>query len=402
MKILVISHAAGTPEIGPNMRSYYLGRKLVQRGHAVHIVGSGRFHKYQNSPLLNNKYTTKVIEGINYHWLPTYNYKKRNYQQVVNQFDFALKLWQYQKKWMKLNPDILIFSSPPPLASIPAIFLKRKLGISLIFEERDIWPLGILNIGKLGKKHLYVKLLQAVENYTYKNADSIVSVKKGDYKYYRENFSKYYKKYYFIPNGYDVKVSTKTSTLNRSKNSKFVFGYIGAFSNVYNLRLILEAARQLKSQNHIFFQLVGTGEDLEKLKTQASEWGLNNVEFTGSVPKDEIMEYLINFDVALISLKTTPAYKFGISANKMFEYMYARRPILAIYNTDFDDVQDAKCGITLKEPSVDEVVQNMKMLANTNPDILQKMGDNAYKYFCEHYTFEIIANRYENLFEKLK
>ncbi|MDZ7846843.1 MAG: glycosyltransferase [Owenweeksia sp.] len=86
----------------------------------------------------------------------------------------------------------------------------------------------------------------------------------------------------------------------------------------------------------------------------------------------------------------------------MFEYMYARKPILAIYDTDFDDVEDAGCGITLREPSVEEVVQNMKKLAGMDPETLQQMGDNAYQYFTEHYTYDMIADKYEELFGKLK
>ncbi|MDZ7846844.1 MAG: glycosyltransferase family 4 protein [Owenweeksia sp.] len=306
MIVLIVSHAAGTPEIGPNMRTFYLGRKLIKRSHEVHIVGSGRFHKYHHSPLVNNRYTTKEIEGINYHWLPTYNYRKRNYQQVVNQFDFAWKVWQYRKRWMELSPDIIIFSSPPPIAVIPAALLKRKLDISLIFEERDIWPLGILDIGKLSKGHPYVKLLQTIEKHAYRKADAIVSVKKGDYKFYQENFPRHYGKYSFIPNGYDVEDQPEIFNSRTEGNGKFVFGYIGAFSNVYNLELILKAARELKKQNNIRFQLVGAGEDLKRLKTQAAEWGLSNVEFTGSVPKNKVMSYLKNFDVAMISLKSTP------------------------------------------------------------------------------------------------
>jgi len=397
MKIIIISHAGGSPYHGPNMRSYYLARTLVSRGHVVEIVSSSTFHKYVNPPKVKNAITNETIDGINYKWIKTIKYPKRNYRQILNQFDFALKIWKYRKVIVGKNVDVVIFSSPPPIAILPVIKIKRKSKFSLIFEARDIWPMGILGLGMISAYHPYALLLSYIERKAYKEADAIVSVKKGDYVYFKNKFKKYFSKYNYIPNGYykEQDRSNKNNTLAKT----FTFGYVGAMSNVYNIDILLEAAYLLQKKNvNVILQLVGGGSDFNRLKDKANQLNLENVEFIGAVPKNEVMDYLINFDVAIISLNSTPAYKFGISANKMFEYMYAKKPILAIYDTDFDDVVDSGGGISLREPDVNKVADTMVQMSKTSTENLTNMGEQGYQYYLKNYTFDIIADKYEKLF----
>src|SRR5690606_16365527 len=130
------THAAGTPEIGPNMRTFYLARHLVNQGFEVEIIVSGHFHKYKKSPLENDKYTTKTIEDIKYHWLPTRTYKKRNHQQVLNQLSFVWELFKMKNYVVKYNPDIILISSPPPFAIYFGSKMAKRCKAKLIFEIR--------------------------------------------------------------------------------------------------------------------------------------------------------------------------------------------------------------------------------------------------------------------------
>ncbi len=401
MKIVIVSHAGGSPYHGPNMRSYYLARKLVGRGHTVQIISSSFFHKYFNPPKVQGAISDEIIDGIEYRWLKTVEYPKRNYKQIINQFDFAFKLWKYRKKLFRDKPDVVIFSSPPPVAILPIIAAKKINKFTLIFEARDIWPMGILGLGLINVFHPYALLLSYIEKMAYKRADAIVSVKKGDYVYFNNKFKQHFFKYNYIPNGYDIESSDK-QIQNNGKNKKFTFGYIGAMSNVYNIDLLLKAAVLLQRKGvDILVQLVGSGNDLNRLKNKTSSLNLQNVEFVGSVPKNKVMSYLSNFDVAIISLNSTPAYKFGVSANKMYEYMYAKKPILAIYDTDFDDVVDSGCGISLRNPNPEVVANTMEKMLKLPQDYRVSLGKKGYDYYLKNYTFDLIADKYEELFSRI-
>ena len=84
MKILIISHAAGTPEIGPNLRTFYLATKLSTNNHQVRVIGADKFHKYHKNPLQVYGRSDIIIEGVHYRWLKTTNYNNR-FTQIINQ-----------------------------------------------------------------------------------------------------------------------------------------------------------------------------------------------------------------------------------------------------------------------------------------------------------------------------
>lgn len=395
MNILIISHAAGTPDIGPNMRTYYLGRNLVNRGHKIHIVGSGIFHKYKKSPLKKGKYTSKVMDGINYHWLPTFNYKKRNYQQVFNQLDFVFKLWQFRKKLMDISPDLIIVSSPPPFAVHIAAKIANSCNSKLIFEIRDLWPEIIEDLGNFKKTHPYILMIRFAVKKAYKLSDGVVSVKPGDLKYIRENYNLTGLTTY-IPNGFD-----HTALLDEDfshpafENKGFKIVYTGALSSYYAIEYLLFAAEKLKNSHpDIKFILVGDGENKTEMEKIKKERNLNNVTFLGHLPKKHMLSVIRQGDVAFLGLRNTKANQLGISTNKLYEYMFAKKPIIASYNTDYDIVKESKAGISVVPESGFAIHEAIISLYNMSDIERNELGENGYSYLMKHHTFEKITNLY--------
>ena len=395
MKILILSHAAGTPEIGPNMRTYFLGMNLIKQGHQVYIVGSGVFHKYKISPLQRNKYTAKEVEGISYHWLPTFNYTKRNYQQVLNQIDYVFKLWKFRKKWLAINPDVVIISSPPPFAIFMGIFIAKKCNAKLSYEIRDLWPEIIQELGNFSSNHPYLKLLRYTVKKIYLKADGIVSVKPGDLAYLEENYMVKGKTTY-IPNGFDHKnINDEPFKHDILSSNSFKVIYTGALSNYYAIAYLLRAAEKLKETHpEIKIIVVGDGDDKETYLKIKNEKDLNNVEFMGFLPKKNMLSIIRQGDVAFLGLRDTKANRFGISTNKLYEYMYAKKPIIASYRTDYDLVEESNCGLSVEPESGEAIYQAIIALYKMPMSEREKLGVNGYEYLLKKHTFEIITKKY--------
>lgn len=400
MKILIITHAAGTPEIGPNMRTFYLARHLTMKGFEVEIMGSGNFHKYKKSPLENKKYTTKTIEGIRYHWLPTYDYKKRNYQQVLNQLSFVWELFKMKSYVMKYNPDIILMSSPPPFAIYFGSQIAKRCKAKLIFEIRDLWPEIIKELGGFKSFHPYIKLVEHTIKYAYKKADGIVSVKPGDLRYIEENYI-IKGKTKFIPNGFDHTLIYDEHFVHECfNNNKFKIIYTGALSNYYAIEYLLYAAEELKeSYPKISFIIVGDGEDKSKYERIKKDRNLTNVTFLGFLPKKNMLSVIRQADVAYLGLRNTKANEFGISTNKLYEYMYAKKPILASYNTKFDLVKEAGNGLSIEPENIDALVEAIKEVYLLSAEKRGEMGEKGFNYLLERHTFEKISEEYTKFFE---
>ncbi|WP_277679580.1 glycosyltransferase family 4 protein [Gracilibacillus dipsosauri] len=403
MKILIVSHAAGTPEIGPNMRTYYLGRHLVKMGNTVSVVGSGNFHKYRVSPLAGGKYTTGKSDGIEYHWLPTFPYKKRNYQQVVNQLDFAYQLWRFRKRWLAMQPDIVLVSSPPPFGIFVGKYLAQKCGSRLIFEVRDLWPELIQELGDFSKNHPYMRLIQKTVNVAYRAADGIVSVKPGDLSHIQEKYN-IKGRTAFIPNGYDhTAILDETFMHPVFQKESFKIIYTGALSSYYAIEYLLLAAEKLQATHpDVEIIIAGDGNDRPTYETLKKEKSLNNVTFLGFLPKKYMLSIIRQSNVAFLGLRNTKANQNGISTNKLYEYMYAKIPVIASYNTDYDLVKEIGCGLSIPPESTDAIYSAVVQLYETSVTDRKIMGQKGYDCLMTRHTFTEIAKKYVELMETLK
>ena len=402
--VVFVSHAGGSPYHGPNMRSYFVARNLVKRGYRVWIVSSAHFHKYAVKPTTDGPVTHEVIDGIDYLWVRTYEYRQRNHHQVINQFDFTWKAMSVVKSMPVDNVVAVVASSPHPFVVFPARRLARRQRCPLVFEARDIWPLAIFGTGRMGKRHPYALLLKLVERYAYRKADRIVSVKRGDREYFETHFPAVIDKYRFIPNGFDTsyeRLDELSADVARSiPANKFIVGYVGALTNVYDMDLLLDVAPDIQRDHpQVHFVIAGKGEKEAALRARARDLGLDNVTFLGFIPHKYVIALVRRFDVALMLLQATEAYRYGISANKIFEYQFAGAPIITATNTDYDDIAESRCGISLRSGDAAGLRDAIGRMVSMSGDERSAMGRNGRDWLEQHHTYEVIADRYCALLE---
>src|SRR5690606_15189697 len=90
----------------------------------------------------------------------------------------------------------------------------------------------------------------------------------------------------------------------------------------------LEAAAHVAPDVGVEFVLVGDGICKHGLQERAKKDGLNNVRFLPAMPKREVRHLLAAADAGILSLANVRTLDYGVSPNKLFEYMAAGKPIL--------------------------------------------------------------------------
>lgn len=406
MKIVVFSHAGGSPHHGPNMRWYYLGRVLSANGYDIRIVSASWFHKYFSPPEMSQSlglHKRSVHDGILYYWIKTPKYN-RKITQVINQIIYTLlsTLFAVFSKELK-SADLVIASSPPPFSIFPAKVLAKLSDSPLIFETRDLWPLVIKDLSGKSKHHPYLAILGWCEKFAISNSTRVVSVKPGDYEYFYSKYGLSRDRFSYVPNGFwpeaDLPKNVDLSHFDLPSD-KIIVGYVGAMSCYYGLQDLLRSAEELAYRDDICFCLVGTGEDHEQLKKTSHDYGLDNVFFLGSVERNLIPDLLSRFDICYVGLKDVSANLNGISCNKIFEYMCAGKPVLASYRTKYDPVMFGECGVTVPPSSPAQISKTILELAD-DPKSRDQLGQNGYHYFREHHDFKKVALKYEAIFKDI-
>ncbi len=392
-KIVVITHAGGSPRHGPNMRWYYLGQALRELRVDVEIVSSSWFHKYMHPPVIGRSPETEIIDGLHYHWIKTRPYRNRGAAQVLNQLEFTLGCYRAAALIVSRGPDVVVASSPHPLVVYPAVAVAAKAGSEFVFEVRDLWPELLIELGNFGRTHPYMLLLKAAERFGVRKASTIVSVKPGDVEYFEQEYGGVRDRFAYVPNGFlpmSPAGEPPPAVEQARRRYSFLIGYVGALSAYYGLDRLLELACRLRHRSGIGIVVAGQGDRKESLVAKAAELGLENVHFVGSIPRREVPAALDCFDACYVGLEDLAVHRYGVSCNKIYEYMHAARPVIGSYRAGHDPVRAAGCGFSAPPGDYDSLVKGIEALMET-PQLAFEYGRRARAYFDEHHDFRIVA-----------
>jgi len=405
MKILLINHYAGSPNLGMEYRPYYLSREWVKSGHEVFIVAASQSHLRKTQPNVEHDFQEEIIDGITYIWIKTPKYNTNNLSRITNMFAFAGKLIMKSKFIArKYKPDIVIASSTYLLDNYPVRRISKLTKAKYIYEVHDLWPLSPQEIGGFSKWHPYIMLLQKAENFAYKNTDAVITMLPKAEPHMKSHGLKP-GKFNYIPNGVfcddwndNIKIPEKQKYIldNLKNEGNKLIGFAGNHGIANALDNMINAAEILKNEK-ISFLLIGNGPEKENLKNLVKTKALNNVIFLDSITKNEIPDMLSYFDILYIGLMPQPIFRFGISPNKMIDYMMAAKPIVQAIDAGNNMVEDANCGIAVKPNIPSEVAEAILKLLNLSQKERIIMGENGRKYVRKNHDFVLLAKKFINV-----
>ncbi|KIM12220.1 MAG: glycosyl transferase [Sulfurovum sp. FS08-3] len=395
MNIWILNHHALTPVMSGGTRHYDFAKELVKRGHSVTIVASS-FHyaKYQEMKEYgDSEYLLEAMDGIQFVWFKTPAYFGNGIGRVINMLSYTLKALKFMPKLSQNKPDIIVGSSVHLFAVWAAYRLSLRYKVPFIMEVRDLWPQTLIDMG-ISKWHPFILLLGVLEKYLYKKADKIISNLPHAYEYIGQFVEK--EKFVWISNGVDLSNIIYTP---KESNGKFVVSYTGSMGVANNLQLLLDVAKRLKDKTNIYFRIVGEGVEKGKLKVFVNENNLLNVSIENSIPKNEVTNILQNSDVLFLSLKDSPLYRFGISLNKLFDYMASGRVIIFAGNSKNNPIKDADAGYGILPNDVIGLEKTILEIYDLPQEKRDAIGQKIRKYAEDNYSIEILVDKFEKLLE---
>ena len=400
--IWIINDYAGSPYHGMVFRHYYLSKQWVKKGYEVYIISATYSHYFKNLPPSNHMYNFEKIDGINYIWIKVPKYENStDKKRVLKWFVFSTKLLGLLFKKNIIHPDIIIASPTAPFFILSAYLLAKKFNSKLIFEVRDIWPLSIIELGNINPNNPLIKMMSWCEKFAVKKADYIVSSLQN-YGEHLKNDLNIDREFIWINNGIDIEEMKKIEPLpeeikNKIPNNKFIVGYTGTIGIANALDSFLESAKLLESYKNILFVIVGEGKEKKNLIKKYGN--LKNVLFLNSIPKKQVQSMLSLFDVCYIGLKKENLFKYGVSPNKLFDYMYSGKPIVYAINSGKNNIVDlAECGISVEAENPKSIADGILKLYKIPVEKRVKLGENGKKFVLENFTYEKLAKKYEEVF----
>jgi glycosyltransferase involved in cell wall biosynthesis len=318
---------------GSHMRGMVNGFR--EEGHTVEILVLGNKPQSTESPKQSNSFKSilkKVLPKILWRTL-------KEIQQI--RFDkHAAK--ELRSAIQKFNPDVVYerssWMSNGSVQVLEQFNIKHVVEINAPFEEEvKEFEKASSFLSFIGKKKLK-NLLQS--------ADFVAPITSSLQKHIVKNYGVNPAKCHVIPNAIDkleIQITESRVDEIRKKHDltdKIVVGFVGSIFPYHGVDRLIDAVSKLNNSD-VSLLIVGDGYLIPELKEQAIILGLNSrVHFIGSVPKDDVYNYIAAMDVV-----TLPNTEWYCSPVKLFEYGGLGKVILSVNEAGVSDIMADTDGV---------------------------------------------------------
>ena len=401
MRIWIVNHYADPPD-GLATRSFDIARRMVEKGHPTTIFVCA-FSHYHLGPLRKlgwRLWRKENIDGVLFVWIAGNSYRGNDWRRMLNMVMFSFLAF-FAGLVRREPPDIVIGVSVHPLAALTGYFLARIKGARFFFEVTDLWPQTLIDFGRLRPDGQVARAMRALERYLFQKAERIVMLWRHTDAYV-ESQGVSPSKIVWIPHGVELERYEELAPYEGAPDRPFRIMFLGGFVAANSIESILEGAAvlQKRGRHDVKFLMVGAGQERDALIERAKSMNLTNMEFRPAVPKREVGRTMGEADAFIYGLRDLPLYRFGISLNKLTDYLASGRPIIFFGRSTYDPVQEAKAGISVPPGDPEILADAIERLVALTPGERLEMGERGRRYLLEHHNIPGLASRLLEVFEK--
>ncbi|MDX1975798.1 MAG: glycosyltransferase family 4 protein [Rickettsiales bacterium] len=403
MRIWYLNHYASTPD-QPMTGAYYLMQAMAEEGHDITVFASGfHYHRRKELRLSGRLFSKRENFGpLKFIWIRTIPTTGRALTRFLNMLSYTFVTLGVAL-FTKPKPEVIIATCPHPFAGALGWALSKCFRAKFVYEIRDIWPESLTEGGVVSTTHPLVRLMYHLQRFLYKRADLVVSVLPKLDSYLEERHIAY-QQFLWAPNCVLIDAEKLPTPHDIAyQPSPFIMMYLGGHSRYQRLYTLLDAALILQSQgvSSIRLVLVGDGSEKQNLIEKARSMGLTNIEFWDSVPRSEIMSVAAKADAFLLHFQAVPLLKYGISNNKLCDYMLAARPIVFAAEAINNAVEETRSGVSIQPENPQAMASAIQQLAQLSPAERHEMSVRAQAYAIEHYDVRKQAQKLTAVLAKI-
>lgn len=332
MRILYLHQYFNTRRMAGGTRSYEMARRLVTRGHEVHMITSYR----GSDPPLGRDWFETEEDGIHVHWIPVPYSNYMSYRERIQAFfRFALAAG---RRAAEVGGDVVFATSTPLTIAIPGVYAARRCRVPMVFEVRDLWPELPIAMGVL-KDPVSIWAARRLERFAYKHSARIVALS-PDMKDGVVATGYPADRVEVIPNScdldlFDVGPEPGVEIRNRYEwlQRRPLVLYCGTLGAINGVDYLARVAREVQALDpEVRFVVIGDGKDKPRVEHVAGELGVldRNFFMVPSIPKTEVPSWLSAADLATSLFIDLPEM-WANSANKFFDALAAGRPVAINY-----------------------------------------------------------------------
>lgn len=401
MRVLYFHQHFSTPRGSVGIRSYEMARRLLARGHHVKMVcgsyGGGETGLAQ--PFVRGCRRGRV-DGID---IVEFDLSYSNSDSFLKRASTFLKFALRSIGLVFTERYDLVFATTTPLtAGIPGIFARWLRGKPFVFEVRDLWPELPRAMGVI-RNPLVLWAMSVLEWVSYRSAHRLVGLSPGivDGIAHRGVPQQ---RIVMVPNGCDLDLFGGSPVPWRPQSiatADLMAVFAGTHGMANGLDAVLDAAAELKRRGRedIKLLLIGRGKLKPALQARAQREGLGNVVFHEPVNKIRLAGLMAATDLGLQILDNVPAFYYGTSPNKFFDYIAAGLPVLNNYPGWLAElIEQHGCGFAVPPASAAAFADALERAA-ADRGALKAMGERGLALARQEFNRARLSNQWVDWLE---
>ena len=391
--VWIFNHYAHLPtDVGGLTRHYALARHLPRHGWRATVIAastlhpSGRQRADQREP-----FRLEEVDGVPFLWLKTPEYRGNGGDRIANMLTYAWRAGISRAALGVLEPpDLVIGSTLHPAGALAAGRVARRLGVPFIFEVRDLWPLALIQMGRMREGSLAARALRAIEARLHREAAATVTLWPRMSAYLDSIGAT--TPVVNVPNGIDLdQLPVPTPVPDRNRFDVMYLGAHGGANALDNALRAMKLVEDNPSGRNVRLRLIGDGPLKTELRELATSLGLGNVSFENPVPKRKVPEIAAEADAFLLSLIDAPMFQYGMSPNKLFDYMAAERPTIVCATDLANPVALARSGPSVPPGDPERLAEAIITLARMPRADRAEMATRGRSYVIDNHSFDRLS-----------
>jgi glycosyltransferase involved in cell wall biosynthesis len=270
-------------------------------------------------------------------------------------------------------------------------------GKPFVFEVRDLWPELPRAMGVI-RNPVVLWAMGVLEWASYRSAHRLVGLSPGIVEGIthcgvpRERIAS-------VPNGCDLDIfATQVQPWRPAQvqPTDLMAVFAGTHGLANGLDAVLDAAVELKrrGRDDIKLLLIGQGKLKPGLQARAEREGLSNVVFHDPVNKVRLAGLMAASDVGMQVLANVPAFYYGTSPNKFFDYIAAGLPVLNNYPGWLAGmIEEHQCGFSVPPDNPAAFADALEQ-ASADRTALKDMGKCGNELAKQQFNREMLADQW--------
>ena len=416
MKVIwIIDHYSSEPVYGGISRQYDFAKELGKRGFCVVVIASGFCHfthKYITEKKKNIRASDLAL-NVHYVYIKTSGYVSNSgAARAKNMVDFMQKVLKYEEIIVRRygRPDVVTGCSVHPLAWVAAYKIARKYRIRFVAEVRDFWPRIWVVSGDKKKADPMVLFFGAIQSWAFKRADKIIySMYHGD-KYICGELGVPESRVYLIGQPMDCERFDRNRNnidllpesiknfmeINRQERS-FICAFAGYYMSYEGVYVMLEAQKLLENKNlPIKMIFVGSGQEKEGMEKYVADNHLRKVLIYDRIGKEAVPALISHADICMAHLEVEghkEVYRYGVSKNKVNEYLYSGSCTLYGFLYQDDEVAVSGGGMVYKPYNAMDLAQKIEKVYRMESTKRMQFGIKGREYIRKNRSVEVLSDR---------